>query len=363
MGTYDDIGNWSVKDLNDYALGKMNPSRRQDLESEMLDNPFLEQAVQGYVASEGMLANAGLNHKWDAIQGETDSVTVAGIYAPLAIGAGIIIVLGIAWTFFQKSEVNEMAEEVQESMLETINLQEFYADSLYYMDIQLARPINEKEEIKPEIAIKAQSELKVFEQELRELREGPSLLQPFGSDSVNEVLGKELKTSVPEVFFVYGLKLADYREDYEDELFFQGDFLSITAAQYKHENKGITQVSEIKRVAYESIMSEAMMNFSRRKYKETLVILTRIEKKHPNDVNAAFYGGLCYYNLSKWQKADLRFRLAKNHPRRVFGQEAQWYLALSLIRQQRIDKTELILKEIVKNKGFYAEKAAVLLGL
>jgi len=142
-----------------------------------------------------------------------------------------------------------------------------------------------------------------------------------------------------------------------------GDFLHGVEAVYEADSEEMRQTSEIRTVNYESIMTTALSQFEKRDYKATLLTLKRVFKKHPNDVNVAFYSGLSYYNLGKWEKANRQFRRAMAHPQRVFDQEAEWYLALSLQNQEKIAHSQTILKRIVEKEGFYAQKARALLGL
>lgn len=361
MGTAEEIKNWSPDEINDYVLGRLDPKMAHQLEKDMMDDPFLQEAVEGYELGGGGLDAGGLNRKWDAQnQGAADSGQ--GILGGVAVGTVVVLALGIAWTIFQHKEVDLMAEQVQEAMVESRELEVNYEDSLQIMEIQLAIPIAEKEEIKAVQTILEQEEIKKLEVQQREEEGIIEPLTPLGVEDQKKTIEKKIISPEPEIFYSHDLKLADYRSDYKEELFLKGDFLGGTAAVYEREDNSLTQIAEIQRVGYEELMAEAMLKFAQRDYKPALVLLTRLEKKHPNDVNAAFYGGLCYYNLSKWKKADVRFRRAQNHPRKVFDQESEWYLALSLLKQMKNDRAESLLKEIVENEGFYAEKAAVLLG-
>ncbi len=45
----------------------------------------------------------------------------------------------------------------------------------------------------------------------------------------------------------------------------------------------------------------------------------------------------------------------------VFDQEGEWYLALSLRKQEDFERANVILEGIVEKEGFYAEKARALL--
>jgi len=82
-----------------------------------------------------------------------------------------------------------------------------------------------------------------------------------------------------------------------------------------------------------------------------------ILQKHPDDLNALFYGGLCYYFLNDNLKAlnNLNFVLKSNQT--TFYEEAKWYKSLAYDKIGDNKKAKKIWKEIVAENGFYKEQA------
>ncbi|NND95269.1 MAG: hypothetical protein HKN45_10410 [Flavobacteriales bacterium] len=355
---------WTEKDFESYRSGEMSNADKHSFESDLLDDPFLSDAYEGYMSSARQWSTEALNEKWaNAKRVDVVKPSSKGIVGPLLMGLAGVFVIVIAWSLYQQAEIDRMSAKLNQSLVENQNVAELYRDSLDILEIELAQNIIESEEIGPEITKSEQAEIKVFEQEISKRTAPPAPIDRLGVDSFSEKRSQYIEEPVPAVFYLQDLKLADYRSNYGEELFLRGDFITGTEAIYETQKNELRQIPEILMLDYSSIMNEAMVRFNERDYRNTLVILRRIEKKHPNDVNAAFYGGLCYYNLGKWSYADKRFRRAWAHHRKVFDQEAEWYLALSLRKQEKFSSSEAILKTIVDKEGFYAEKARALLAL
>lgn len=364
METDYQIGSWTAQQISDYVHGRMANADAHRMERDMLEDPFLSDAVEGN-SSVGVGPDMdSLERKWkvksDAKSGGNN------VLSSVAIGIVVLAVIGMGVMFFQQREVQDMALEVGEAMEETRALEQVYADSLEVMEIQLAHVIVAEKEIRPEETRQAQAAIKEIQeaesQHENQVRlEAPDALKPLSYS--NEVAQDELevKEPAPKLFYLHDLKMADHRAEYEDERYIQGEWMSGTAAKYERERNGTAQIPDIVQLDYEGILSEAMTYFAQRDYKSALLVLKRVEKRHLNDANVAFYGGLCYYNLSKWSKADIRFRRALDHPSRVFDQEARWYLALSLIDQKKIERARYHLRSIIDKDEFYASRAKELL--
>jgi tetratricopeptide (TPR) repeat protein len=76
-----------------------------------------------------------------------------------------------------------------------------------------------------------------------------------------------------------------------------------------------------------------------------LVNFLTILNKYPNDLNAHYYGGLCYYNINNPTKALEFFDYILTHDHNAFYQEAQFYKALCLQRLGEYGKANFLLKK------------------
>lgn len=79
------------------------------------------------------------------------------------------------------------------------------------------------------------------------------------------------------------------------------------------------------------------------------------------ELTAAFYIGMCYLELQEYAKAEAQFHRVIEHSG-DFRQEAQWYLALTLLADNKTGESEKLLQAIVEQKNHYfGEKAEKLL--
>ena len=361
MEAEDRIGSWTASQLSDYVHGRMSARDIHRLERDMLDDPFLDEAVEGFLQQGAGPDMQALDEKWT---GRTAGGNGSSILNFIAIGIAVLAIIGVSTMLFQETEIEEMAEQVGQSMEETRIQGQMYTDSIEVMEIQLAQIIVAEKEIRPEATKEAQSAIKQQEEikEEQERSAPPKAIQPLGFDTIlDKQDSKGIKEPKPAVFYLHDFKLADHRPEYETELYIQGEWMSGTAARYEREQNGITQIPDIVQVDYEGILSDAMAFFSNRNYKSCLLVLKRIEKRHPNDANVAFYGGLCYYNLSKWSKADVYFRRALRHPNRVFDQESRWHLVMSLIDQEKYERARYHLRVIIEEDEFYSSRAQMMM--
>jgi len=114
-------------------------------------------------------------------------------------------------------------------------------------------------------------------------------------------------------------------------------------------------------VDYTEFLEEAMLAFSKNNYKGALKDFKIILKHYPDDVNAHFYGGLCYYNLGKMDRAEAYFLFAERNGINAFDEEAKYYRAQVYMQDKEWDKAKTVLKQIINDEGFYATAAIKLL--
>ena len=92
-------------------------------------------------------------------------------------------------------------------------------------------------------------------------------------------------------------------------------------------------------------------------YKKALNRYKTILEQYPEDANALFYGGLCYYNMKKYNKSISYFDEIATIKLNAFKEEAKWYKSKSLIKLGLIKEAIIVLDENIMAGGFYAEDA------
>jgi hypothetical protein len=166
-------------------------------------------------------------------------------------------------------------------------------------------------------------------------------------------------------FYLYDLKLLDYRvyrvemKVYSNELVLSGTPASVgDGKQVEHVMEG-----ENVGVPYIDYLDKTMKAFSKGDHAVALSRCLVILGDYPDDVNALFYGGLCYYYLGNWKNAALLFDRVGTSTYSNFREEAEWYLAKSWLKGDEVDKGKGrgLLNDIIQANGYYAKDAWELL--
>ncbi|MDR0800996.1 tetratricopeptide repeat protein [Fluviicola sp.] len=110
-------------------------------------------------------------------------------------------------------------------------------------------------------------------------------------------------------------------------------------------------------IPYMDYLEKSLKYTNYGKWKQALSRFSEILKTYPDDVNARFYSGWCYYNLGQYNDACLNFSACLQLEFSNFNEEAEWYLAQSrLANGEKSLAKELFLK-IKNQKGFYSKQA------
>ena len=120
----------------------------------------------------------------------------------------------------------------------------------------------------------------------------------------------------------------------------------------------LVQITEITYIEYLTSSSDY---FSNGQFKKALKQYLKILDTYPDDVNANFYGGLCYFNLGKFDKSIDLLQISYTLGYGNFREEANWFSAKAYIESGQRQKAKQLLSEIISEVSFYSEKAKELL--
>ncbi len=338
-----------------YVQGKMSRDELYAFESLMLEDPFLSDAVEGFEADPDAL--------FDVPAVDTSKGFWTSKWFWLTHTAITIALIGFvlySWMDIEMSP-DALAEEPTQT----------FESALSETKIS---PLPENEQITAAIAIEESPEM---------LEADPDADEQVMSDEISEVQTQRLevpamrkrnvattrmhspkiRTSNVSFRYIRDLKVVHYgdlyREGIPTEISFEtgGTEARYEQAYQPEALRPLGMAPESPKKTYAETLESTLAEFVRGDYVKALAGFNRILSTYPDDNNALFYAGLCYYNLGNFAKASEYFKRVEHHYINTFDQEAQWYRALSLERAGEKEKAKALFTEISKREGHYAAQA------
>lgn len=170
---------------------------------------------------------------------------------------------------------------------------------------------------------------------------------------------QKLKTLTAKEIYLSDLKLVDYRS-YRSSPYIKTETLELTGVPANLEDAySVTEESQWNEIdiPYIDYLRKSMDIFSKERYKQALSRFLKVLDTYPDDVNALFYSGLCYYNLNQPDMAVQQFHACLRSNYDNFYEESEWLLARSYEADGQHEKALSIYKLIVSKKGYYAAQA------
>jgi len=105
------------------------------------------------------------------------------------------------------------------------------------------------------------------------------------------------------------------------------------------------------------LLHDALKDFSEQNFVNCFNKMTLLSLANPNDVNALFYGGMAAYYKKDYAEAGMRFEKAIVSKNNSFKQEGCWFMAMSLLENNKKEEAKKLLQQIIDGKGFYTNRA------
>lgn len=164
---------------------------------------------------------------------------------------------------------------------------------------------------------------------------------------------------IAKEIYLHDFKLVDYRA-YRAKPAIKTKQLDLSGTPASQEEKGSGDEDYTWKnvdVPYIDYIDKTIRIFSRANYKKALSRFETILKTYDNDVNANFYGGLCYYNFGEFDKAIALFDKCIDGPYSNFDEEAMWMKAISARDSGKASAAQALFQKIYREDGFYAGQA------
>ena len=171
-------------------------------------------------------------------------------------------------------------------------------------------------------------------------------------------------SNVP-LIYMKNFLLVDYSKIYINPPTFEKMVMSGTSAALENKEDELDEMYDTNvyydTVTYKDYLRETQEAFGQHQFKSALKRYKTILSKYPDDLNAHFYSGLCYFNIGKYDKAIEHFKIAKNHPYNTFQIDAEWYMAKTFCQQGKEFQCKELLQQIVNDGQYYKKQAQDLL--
>ncbi len=164
-----------------------------------------------------------------------------------------------------------------------------------------------------------------------------------------------------QLLFVHELKLVAPSELYANDPLLMLDEHAVDASHADARARDAARKATAV-LPYTDFMDAAMGKYAIGDRQGCIEDLFFLLRQHPDDVNALFYAGLCAYELGLNGRAINYLDRAQHHPIDTFEEEAQWYHALAVDRGHGRAEALPLIQVVAERKGFYALRAAALLG-
>jgi TolA-binding protein len=169
----------------------------------------------------------------------------------------------------------------------------------------------------------------------------------------------ERKQELGKEIYIHDVKLLDYRiyrsrpQIKTKQLIING-----TPASQENKNQDPIDISEWKTIdiPYIEFIDETISIFAKGNNKKALTKMEQILENYPDDLNANFYSGICYYNLNEFNKAINAFEKCLSSQFNNFNEEAEWYLAKSFQANNEDEKARILFEKIKNSSSFYSNQ-------
>lgn len=175
---------------------------------------------------------------------------------------------------------------------------------------------------------------------------------------INNLNSKELVGALGIEVFILDFKTLDYRH-YRKSKPRTSDPLELTngtPANASEKNNIIQENQEIE-YNYFNYLKETMKLVDEKSYVMALENFNAILNSYPDDLNAQFYAGFCYFEQKQYAKSISFFYQARRSAFLNFKEEAEWLLLQSYVEINDYESAKLIRNEIISSNGFYAKRA------
>lgn len=367
------------QEMEAYLNGNLSPSEMHNIELKLESNAMSAEAMEGFHAHpEAFTAIDGINNAVKTKLKKHKSWTTN--HTLIAAGTAGLLVLtgGYFFNFDLQPKTAFIAEEIPATEVTPSQVHFVISNPIVITkeiekEVEDAHELPEEDQITAEFiglhqpvtieadALESEYQLDSLVRTIIELEP----LKPIINGESQDIQAKKIVRSNIKVAYLHHFLVVDYSDLYAAGVVkevIQHDLNTSTPVWLENKNDDVNDINQkpivqTVHVPYLEFLENAQLKYKKNQYKNSLKDYHRILKQHPQDVNALFYGGLCYYNLNKPERAIQYFDNAINNSVNTFQQEGEFYKALSLLAGNKFGQGTGLLQKIIEQEGYYAEQA------
>lgn len=360
----------SKKEIRDYSIGQLSEEEKRAIEEKMLDNEFEQEAMEGFESNPNAIEDFNsvekkINSQID-ISGKLWKSHYTIILVTVCILSGAVFTIDQLMdkekTITKKQTIeNPDIESKSQPLVKELSDQDIDKASMLPADemvdaseIVLSTPIT--------IDNETNNNAFEMESEVEEIIKMKSI-EAVKINTTISLNNEPVSISNISVKYIKELLTVNYKELHTEKITtteFELSGLPASAENKSSETIGDVQTI-IKEIFYDDYLLEAMTLFRNNNFKAALKKYKVILEQYPKDLNALFYGALCYYNINQLNSAIAHFNSCIEHKYNTFYEEANWYKAISLFEKKDKSACIEILNKIIQGKGFYTKRAEELM--
>lgn len=344
MKTLDEIDK-----IKKYLEGKMSNIELIEFEQLLSEDEFLKDAVEGYKKSK--TSPEDLEFISQKFVSKSNSKRLLYIFVYSGIAAAILIVFMFIYyplNKIPKSDTKMISKD-------TINRIDTYINDDFAINSSLEENPDTLKETKTyitEIIPVSKEPLNVSESIAPLFRSRPLIIE--NTTPKNDISEYYRFRSNHRYAYIGDFKVVDYgfvKREGKKNLFIESNK---NRDDFELSNY---ETDEVEKLTYNSFLEQSLVKIKTKKYFEAIDNLNIILENYPDDENAMFYKGFCYYEVNRNKQSMRYFDVVLKSKINTFHEEAKWYKGLILKREKEYAVAQKILEEIVNDNGYYGVQA------
>jgi len=265
----------------------------------------------------------------------------------------VVFIITILFVFSRKQQSTKstfQAENNKEQIQAQNNLNE------NQVKVNLAKQLTEPKQIRKDF--RAQRKINLSEpSENNFLKSEETSIERLPSKEIEPIKSEFKPTNKAKETYLLDFKVLDYRYYRSKPLDKNIEVENGTPADQESKKTREIEPKYAVEVSYFNFLEKSLRFFEKKKYHDATSRFKEILQTYPDDVNALFYGALCYYNSGEFSEAEkLLLRLEINKYSN-FEEESQWYLCLTYKSLEKKPLYNKLRAQIILENGFYSKKA------